>query len=150
MTTKLERILIAIDDDPASDAAIREGLALAADDGATVIFTHVVSILGEQFVPGGDKPDRVPDRAQTAVLVDAVAKADEAGVTSTTELLVGYPPKQIAALAEELDVSLVVVGSRHLTGIRRMLLGSTSRALLGETTRPLLVIPEAVLTPALT
>lgn len=150
MTRKLERILIAIDDTPPSDVAIEQGLALASDDGAHVIFAHVVSILGEQFVPGDGKPERVPDAARTEVLIEAEAKAEALGVPSTSELLVGYPPKQLALLADDLDVDLIVVGSRHLTGIKRFLLGSTSRALLGETARPILVVPEHVLEPALT
>jgi nucleotide-binding universal stress UspA family protein len=149
MTRKLKCILIAIDDTRSSAAAIEQGLALAADEGARVVFAHVVSIIGEQFVPGDGKPDRVPDRAQMQLLVDVEAKADAAGVTCTTELLVGYPPKQIAALAEDLDVDLVVVGSRHLSGVKRLLVGSTSRDLLTTTTRPLLVVPEPAPEPAL-
>lgn len=149
MTRKLQRILIAVDETPSSQTALEQGLALAADEGAHVVFAHVVSIPGEQFVPNGDKPDRVPDRARTKVLVDAEAISESVGVPCTTELLVGYPPTQIAALAEELDVDLVVVGSRHLSGVKRFLLGSTSRALIGDTTRPLLVVPEPVPEPAL-
>lgn len=144
MKRKLERILIAIDDTPASETAIEQALALAADEGAEVVFVHVVAIAGEQFVPDDHVPDRVPDKAKTRVLVDATAIAAAVGVPCTTELLVGHPPTQISALADELDVDLVVVGSRHLTGVKRFLLGSTSRALLSEVTRPLLVVPEAV------
>jgi nucleotide-binding universal stress UspA family protein len=81
--------------------------------------------------------------------MDAVAKAAEEGVKSTTELLVGYPPRQIAAVAEDLDVDLVIVGSRNITGVRRFLLGSTSRALLSETKRPVLVVPQTAPQPAL-
>ena len=147
MTRKLERILIAIDDTPSSVVAVEQGLALAVDEGAHVVFVHVVSIVGEQFVPDDGAPDRVPDHARTEVLVDAVATAEAAGVPCTTELLVGYPPKQIAALADDLDVDLVVVGSRHLSGVKRFLLGSTSRALIGESTRPLLVVPETASVP---
>jgi len=150
MTRKLKRILIAIDDTPSSAAAIDQGLALAADEEAEVVFVNVVSIVGEQFVHGDGKPERVPDRAKTEVLIDACAKAEELSVPCTTELLVGYPPTQIAALAEELDVDLVVVGSRHLTGVKRFLLGSTSRALIGDAKRPLLVVPEPAPVPALT
>ena len=150
MTRKLERILIAIDDTPSSAAAIDQGLALASGEGAEVVFVNVVSIVGEQFVPGDGKPDRVPDRAQTEVLVAATAQAEELGVPCTTELLVGYPPVQIAALADDLDVDLVVVGSRNLHGVKRFLLGSTSRALISDSTRPLLVVPEPVPAPALT
>jgi nucleotide-binding universal stress UspA family protein len=150
MKHKLARILIAVDETPSSQTALEQGLALAADEDAEVVLVHVVSIMGEQFVPDDHKPDRVPDRARTQVLVDAAAIAEAVGVPCTTELLIGYPPSQIAALAEELDVDLVVVGSRHLSGVKRFLLGSTSRALIGDTTRPLLVVPETVPEPALT
>src|SRR5437764_1327907 len=139
MTRKLRKILIAVDETPSSITAIEQGLALAAEEDAHVVFAYVVSIVGEQFVPGDDKPERVPDRARTPVLVDAVATAAAVGVPCTAELLIGYPPKQIALLADDLDVDLVVVGSRHLSGVKRFLLGSTSRALIGETNRPLLV-----------
>ena len=150
MTRKLKRILIAIDDTPSSAVAIDQGLALAADEEAEVVFVNVVSIVGEQFVHGDGKPERVPDRAKTEVLNDACAKGEELGVPCTSELLVGYPPTQIAALAEDLDVDLVVVGSRQLTGVKRFLLGSTSRALIGDAKRPLLVVPEPAPVPALT
>ena len=66
MTPKLERILIAVDETPSSQTALEQGLALAAGDDADVVFVHVVSIVGEQFVPGDHKPDRVPDRARLA------------------------------------------------------------------------------------
>ena len=150
MTRKLKRILIAIDETPASQAAIEQGLALAADEGAEVVFVNVVSIVGEQFVHGEGKPDRVPERAKTELLIAACEKAEELGVPSTTELLVGYPPTQISAVAEDLDVDLIVVGSRHLTGVKRFLLGSTSRTLIGDATRPLLIVPEPAPAPALT
>jgi nucleotide-binding universal stress UspA family protein len=35
-----------------------------------------------------------------------------------------------------------------MSGIKRFLLGSTSRALIGETLRPVLVVPEITLEPA--
>lgn len=149
MKAKLERILIAVDESPSSQTALEQGLALAAGEGAEVIFVHVVSIVGEQFVSDHHEPNRVPDRAQTQVLIDAAAAAEAVGVPCTTELLVGYPPSQISALADDLDAGLVVVGSRHLSGVKRFLLGSTSRALIGDTTRPLLVVPETVLEPVL-
>lgn len=138
----LNRILIAIDDTPPSAAAIEEGISLAADEGSSVIFANVVSILGEQLLPAPDKPARMPERGSTQLLQDAAEKARSAGVAVSTELLVGYPPKQIALLADELDVDLIVIGSRHLTGFKRALMGSTSRALLSESTRRVLIVPH--------
>lgn len=149
MSRKLNRVLIAVDESPASDSAVEQGLALAAGEGASVVFAHVVSIAGDQFVPHAATPDRVPEAAETDVLRAAGVKARAVGVPYTVELLVGYPPRQIALLADELDVDLVVVGSRHLSGLKRFFLGSTSRSLIGESARPLLIIPELAPEPAL-
>jgi nucleotide-binding universal stress UspA family protein len=137
----LNRIVVAIDDSPASAAAIDEAVSLAADEASSVIFVHVASILGEQPVPGEEKPARALDHASSELLRHAADKARKAGVAVSTELLVGYPPTQIALLAEEVDADLIVIGSRHLTGLKRALLGSTSRALLTESRRRVLIVP---------
>jgi nucleotide-binding universal stress UspA family protein len=141
MSHLLQRILVAVDDSDASEAAVDESLALADDEGAELVFAHVVGILGEQFMPDGKEPARVPGPVDTASLEAVKARAVAAGIPCTSELLVGYPPKQLALLADDLDVDLIVVGSRHLKGVKRLALGSTSRALLRESTRPVLVVP---------
>jgi len=141
MSRQLKRILVAVDDSGAAEAALDEGIVLAAGDRAELVFAHVTDILGEPFAPGGKQPARVPAPSDTASLVAAQARAAEAGVACTTELLVGYPPKQLALVADDLEIDLIVVGSRHLKGAKRVLLGSTSRALLAESKRPVLVVP---------
>lgn len=148
MKGTLDRILIAVDESPSSDTAVDQALALAVGEGAEVVLAHVVSMFGEEFMPKPHQPDRVPERATTPVLTEAAAKAEAVGVPYTTELLVGYAPTQLAAVADDRDVDLIVVGSRHLTGLKRVLLGSTSRALLGETSRPVLIVPTMVREPA--
>jgi nucleotide-binding universal stress UspA family protein len=146
----LERILVAVDDDSgASLAAIEAGIALGETEGARVIFVHVASILGDELDSNGTRPHRVPERAQVPALREALRRAEEAGVQAEAELLIGYAVNQIAALAEEIDADLVIVGSRHLTGAKRMLRGSTSRALLDATRRPILIVTEPAPDPAL-
>ena len=147
MFRKLERILVAVDDDESSEAAMQHGVALAASEGAILTFVHVTSILGQDFIPHGSELNRVPDRSEVPILQSSLAAAADDGVAARSELLVGYPPTQIAALADELDSDLVIVGSRHLTGAKRLLHGSTSRALLDETHRPLMVVTEPARDP---
>ncbi|KUM36437.1 universal stress protein [Arthrobacter sp. EpRS71] len=48
----------------------------------------------------------------------------------------------IVNTAEELDVDLIVLGSRGLRGFKATLLGSTSANVLHHATRPTLVIPS--------
>jgi len=48
----------------------------------------------------------------------------------------------IVEVADELDASLVVCGTRGLSGIRGLVLGSVSGAVLHHARRPVLVAPE--------
>jgi nucleotide-binding universal stress UspA family protein len=147
MLRKLQRILVAVDDDPVARSVIEHGVALAAAEGAELTFVHVAAIVGEGFTRNGSV-HRVPDRLGSTLLRSALACAGDAGITGETELLVGFAPEQIAALADELDADLIVVGSHHYTGAKRLLHGSTSRALLDATRRPLMIVTEPVREPA--
>jgi nucleotide-binding universal stress UspA family protein len=48
----------------------------------------------------------------------------------------------IVEVADELDASLVVCGTRGLGGVRSLVLGSVSSAVLHRARRPVLVAPE--------
>ena len=148
MLRNLERILVAVDGDPASMAAVDHAVALAASEHAKLTFVNVTSILEREFAPNGSRVNRVPDRDHVQPLHEALARAAEVDVDADAEVLVGFPPEQIAALAEELDSDLIVVGSHHLKGARRLLHGSVSRALLDATRRPLMVVTEPAVEPA--
>ena len=54
----------------------------------------------------------------------------------------------IDRLADELDVELIVTGSRGLTGLHSLLVGSVSGKVLKHARRPVLVVPSAHLAKA--
>jgi nucleotide-binding universal stress UspA family protein len=139
----MKKILIAADGSPTGRAALEAGVELAADEGACVVVVHVVSILEFAERGNGDappRPQRLPRVEEDAVLQAALATAAEHGVDARAELLVGYPPTQIARLAEEIDADLIVAGSRGLGPLKRVLRGSTSHELLGHAGRPVLLV----------
>ncbi|TDC10767.1 universal stress protein [Nonomuraea longispora] len=49
--------------------------------------------------------------------------------------------KKIVDVADEIDASLVVIGSRGLAGVRSVLLGSVSNHVLHHAGRPTLIVP---------
>jgi nucleotide-binding universal stress UspA family protein len=49
----------------------------------------------------------------------------------------------IVDVADELDATLIVTGSRGMGGIKSLLLGSTSDRVLHHARRPVLVVPAA-------
>ena len=140
MSREFKRILIAVKDMTSDERVVDAGLDLAIDEGAEVVFVHVVSIAGEVLVRTHEI-SRVPEHATDQTLIDACAKARALELEVASELLVGYPARQIALVAEQHDVDLIVVGSRRISALKRAMLGSTSRALITESTRPVFVVP---------
>jgi nucleotide-binding universal stress UspA family protein len=140
----MKRILVATDGSELAQAAVDAGVELAVAPGAELVFAHVISVL--DFVPQMDgveiEPERIPRAENDPVLCDAVARANGHGITTKTELLIGYPPKQILRLARDIDADLIVVGSRGLGPIKSAILGSTSREVLSRADRPVLVVRE--------
>ena len=140
----MERILIAIDGSPASDEAVEFGVELAAEQDAAVIFVHVVRPL--DVVPmncfgmaAGAQPHEVTEEERQP-LAEATAAAEAHGVRATAKLLAGDAVDEIVACADNLDVDLIVVGSRGHGTLTSALFGSVSRGVVSESKRPVLII----------
>jgi nucleotide-binding universal stress UspA family protein len=141
----MNTILVATDGSQESRAAVESAVELARDEGARLVCVRVVSLL--DFGPREDgardaPPKRVPRAEGDPVLTEALELADDAGVDAEAELLVGYPPKQILRLADDVGADLIVVGSRGLGGLKSMIVGSTSREVLAHADRPVLVVRQ--------
>jgi nucleotide-binding universal stress UspA family protein len=140
----MERILVATDDSETARRAVDAGVELAANEGAELVFAHVVSVL--DFAPESNgveiPPARVPRAEENAALAAALASAAEHGVPAKAELLLGYPCTQILRLARHIDADLIVIGSRGLGPFKGAFLGSTSRGVVAKAERPVMVVRE--------
>jgi nucleotide-binding universal stress UspA family protein len=136
----MKRLLIATDGSRASATAVHDGVELAHELGARVLFVFVKAwpsgLLGEPFYQR--KLSHESADARKAV-EEAMEVADEFGVEADWEILQGEPAREIIGLADERDADLIVVGSRGLGAVAGTLLGSISRAIVHEADRPVLV-----------
>jgi nucleotide-binding universal stress UspA family protein len=67
-------------------------------------------------------------------------RQEEGAEVGEAHARVGLPAAEILALAEELGVGLIVMGSRGLGGIRRALLGSVSDSVVRHAHCPVMVV----------
>jgi nucleotide-binding universal stress UspA family protein len=128
-------IVAAVDGTAASRAAVAEGVRLAAELDAPVVFVHV------RRGPAGFFGTPVYQRRLTKkmaharrVLDRALAVAARAGVPAEAEILEGSPMRRIAEFARDRGARLVVVGSR-----KRKLGRSVSGGVVRAAERPVVV-----------
>lgn len=147
-------ILICYDGSPDAKAAIDQGARLLQGEKATVLtiwqpFVNVVAHtptfgLGAAAVDSEniDEESRrtANEHAEEGVRlarevgVEAQARVEAEGMTTTAQTILG--------VAEELAASAIVMGSRGLTGVKSLLLGSVSHAVIQHADRPVIVVPS--------
>lgn len=138
-------VVLATDGSDDARLAERAAIDLCARSGALLHVAHAWMYVTVGAYPHPvSAPIEVYQRFQEdaeAVLTASVERIGAAGgVVAGRHLRLGSPAGQIAALADELDADLIVIGSRGLGPIRRLVLGSVSTALVHEARRPTLVL----------
>lgn len=138
------KILVATGGSPWSDKAVEYAVGMARDYELELMILHVVSETPPYFIAeaGTSLETLLTNSEETgrALLADASAKAAEAGVVCTEELVWGRVPDAVCRVAEENNCDLIVVGSRALTGFKRLMLGSISNAIASKARCPVLVV----------
>jgi nucleotide-binding universal stress UspA family protein len=137
----LEKILLAVDMSDHARKAVPAAVELARAGGGTVHVLHV----RELFYP---MPPRVvgdsPEEAQR--LVDAVVdELKQAGVAAdgvVRSITGGSPAGAILEQARDVDAGMVVLGSRGLSELGGLLLGSVAHKVIQLSSCPVLVVRD--------
>lgn len=143
-----KNILVAYDGSADSKKAVKAACGMTKKYGAKLTLIHVYSApLYVYGGPGGLPPvsiDRLEEAAAKHakdVAANGVAEAEGSGVRpraevvesgSTVEAIIDY------SLGEKVD--LIVIGTRGLTGFRKLLLGSVSSGVVNHAKCPVLVV----------
>ncbi|HEY6949828.1 MAG TPA: universal stress protein, partial [Nitrososphaeraceae archaeon] len=131
----LRRILVAVDGSDVSFNASKYAIDLAKTNGAELIALHVIYPTYSQYETVlSPRPERLQDVTRKEMeerqqYVDKVKQqATEKKVIVKTDIIVGITSivKEIVEYAENNNVDIIVVGSRGMTGFKRILLGSVA------------------------
>lgn len=148
-------ILAATDFSECAENAVRWAASLARHHGARLVLHHALSPpQGAPTFPGAvPYPPEIHEEYRNAATMRLAQMADGLeGISAVTDLQVGTSAHTILQAAEKHAADLVVTGTRGLSGIRHLLLGSTAERLVQHATLPVLAVhpdmapPEAVRT----
>lgn len=142
----VRRILVPLDFSDASLAALGRAKELASGLGARLDLLHVVDqvVLPAFYVPGapGVYPHDVRSLLTSAQeeLRRAMAAAGGPDVPFEAHTFSATPAFGIVEQAESLDADLIVLSTRGLTGLERLLLGSTAERVVRMAPCPVLTV----------
>ena len=140
-----ERILMPVDGSRCSEQAVEEGLRLAEEVGAAVVFLHAIE---DPLATGYATPESLPYAAKLAedlksegerILDRAMRWAEDAGIPAERMLVEHRHPADAIEDAEE-TVDLVVMGTHGRRGMQRWMFGSVTEAALRRSTKPFLIV----------
>jgi|SRR4029453_15968281 nucleotide-binding universal stress UspA family protein len=139
------RILVATGGSPWSRHAVDTAIRLAAAEHAELIVVHILEddpAYQPQELTTTDPQVRA-DVEETGqhILADATARAAQANVSHQAVMRWGVIPEQIVRAATQTPCDLIVMGTRHLTGEKRLMTGRICNAVIATAPCPVLVVP---------
>ena len=151
--SSISTLLVAHDFSETAALALRQATALAKANAARLVLAHVVELvpLGPYpAIKGGANDLAIKDIAEqrTNEIADA-ARAE--GCEIEVRVQVGEPGPTLVEMAEAVEADLLVIGTRGLSGVKHVLLGSTAESVVRRAPMPVLTVhPEdALLEPPL-
>lgn len=142
-------ILVATDFSPDSGAALLWASQNAAHTGAPLLVLHVIHdptdaagfYRGDEWSPSETISD-VAEKMMAAFLRRMrEANPDEAPLQSATpELVTGLPPGRIVEIAKREGAQMIVMGSRGLTGLSHILVGSVAERVTQMAPMPVVIV----------
>ncbi len=166
-----EHILVPLDGSTRAEEALPIAARVARASGSSVVLLQVISFPVNYGYDGGlgyggglglgygdlsSTPlisEEISETEQTeaAAYLTRIAHLDLfAGITTTTEVIVGQTASEILALAEQQSVNLLVLCSHGRTGLARWVLGSVAQQVIHHSRVPVLILREEEAThPAL-
>jgi nucleotide-binding universal stress UspA family protein len=127
----MHKLLVAIDRSETALRALRHAISLAKAMGSGSI--HLVTAHEAAEADGAvsiyathDKLEELQREHSNAILADGEALLKEAGVPYSTEVLTGRVAQAIARRADELGCNMIVMGTRGMSAIGSLVMGSVS------------------------
>lgn len=140
---KIQTIVVATDFSEDARAALDWAIAVARDHGARIVLTHAAALAAAaapDVVPVDDRWYRALEESAREELENWARPVRSQNVAVETLLIYEPAAASIVEVAENHHADLLVVGTRGLTGLTRLFLGSVASRIVRRATCPVVTI----------
>jgi nucleotide-binding universal stress UspA family protein len=134
------RILMALENGPADEAIIPHVMEMARRLGSEVLLLHVADGWAARNFNELQLAESEEMKTDRAYLETVAARLRAEGLTATTLLALGDPPKEIIKAADREECSLIAMASHGHRLLGDLIHGSTIREVRHSTSKPILVV----------
>jgi nucleotide-binding universal stress UspA family protein len=149
--TMLKNLLVALDGSACAEHAFDLALLLAKAESSEIT---ACSVADPRQTYGVGAPTMIEnellqiDLYARKIVDEALAKAREAGVSTTGAVLEGVPALEILRYAKEIGAGAIILGTHRRSGLKRLFMGSVAEGVLRASEIPVITVRmEATLAP---
>lgn len=135
-----KKIMVGYDNTKFSDCALKEAIRLAKGTGAKLLLVTApeVDVEVQTLAP---EANALVEKNASVYMKRAEAKMKKAGIDFETMIVITISaPETLVELAKKNKVDLIVLGTHGRTGLRRLLMGSTTARVIGNALCNVLVV----------
>lgn len=142
---KIRKLLVPIDFSEPSHKALHYAVAFAKQFGATLSLVHVVDSAGMgngmPAFPVIGLDEKLREDAKKKLFSLGDEEIDEF-VPINVHVRSGQPAAEIAAVARDLETDLIIIATHGYTGLKHLVLGSTTEKVARLAPCPVLIVRE--------
>ena len=141
----MHKLLVPVDGSDNAMRALEHAIRLAREKEPmelVIVYAHEPPIIyGEiEIYLSEEKAKELVREHSEDILRPAIEKAKEAGVTFTSQILIGNIPKSIVSCAETLACDGIVMGTRGMSAIGNLVMGSVATKVVHLTKLPVTLV----------
>ena len=133
-------VVLGYDESPGADVALDAAIQVAQRYGEELVLVYGAAPPGGMGEEARSHRDALMEMGRTAT-AKALERAEAAGLTASVRLVDAKPADALIQVGDQLDATVIVVGTEGDSPIRGALLGSTPHKLLHLANRPVLCVP---------
>lgn len=147
----IHRILIAVDDSPYSDQAVKYGVLLAKNLGSKITLVHVDEIpISSPYSADpllNESPAMIPElmhiqEEASKLLFQKIKEQHGDVVEMSTITKIGRAQDEILSVADDCKADMIILGTHGRTGFDHFISGSVSESVARKAKCPVLIIPN--------
>lgn len=135
-------VVLGYDESPGAEAALGAAIEVATKYGEELVLVYGAAPPGGMGDEAAAHREALMEMGRTAT-AHALERAEAAGVAASVRLVNAKPAEALVEVGDQVDATVLVVGTAGDSPLKGALLGSTPHKLLHIANRPVLCVPVA-------